>query len=576
MAQLPALVSSDGITPLQRMLTTDIAGASLAGMRSVITGTPSSGLDPVGLAQILRAAEQGNHVAYLELAEQMEEKYLHYVAVLGTRKRQVSQLAITVEAASDRREDQKKAQFIRDWLKRDTLEAELFDMLDAVGKGFSMTEIIWDLGHQPWLPARLEWRDPRWFEFARHDGRTPLLRTNHGPQPLPASKFIQHVHSAKSGLPIRGGIARAVAWAYLFQNFALKDWVAFAEVYGFPIRLGKYDAGATPENIKTLMQAVAGVSQDAAAVIPSSMQMEFITTNSTGSADLYLKLCEYLDKQVSKAVLGQTATTDSEGGGLGGSGREHNEVRGDIERADAKQLAATLNRDLVRPMIDFNFGGLEKGASKAVSLYPQINIGREDAEDTSKLLDDTAKFVAMGGRVAISVVRDKLGFPDPQDGEALLLSPEMAGILTAGETGPQIRPLGAPTAQSAPTGAKIAPPPFSGLPKPSQMALAAPVAAAIDGNSGAEPDHAHSSDDIDELVVLLVDEGWEAQMEPMIGPLREALTASSTYEEALAALVPALAKMDSTALAERLEKAAFAVRAAGLTGADRALAENGE
>lgn len=545
---MPELVAADGVTPLRHILTTEIAGASMMSARSVLTGHPADGLDPARLASILRGAEDGNAVDYLELAEQMEEKDLHYLSVLGTRKRQVSQLPISVEAASDAEIDQAKAQLIRNFLKRDTVEAELFDMLDAVGKGFSLTEIVWDR-RPPWQPAKLIWGDPRWFEFDRIDGQTPLLRGSGPPEPLPPFKFIYHVHSAKSGLPIRGGLARPVAWAYLFKNFALKDWVAFAEVYGFPIRLGKYDAGATPEQIRTLMRAVANVSQDAAAVIPSSMQMEFIASNSTGSADLYQRLCEYLDKQISKAVLGQTATTDSEGGGLGGSGAQHNDVRGDIERADAKLLAATLNRDLVRPMIDFNFG---QPADGSPALYPQINIGREEKEDVAALIESVERLVPLGLKVAVSTMRDKLGLPDPQPGEVLLGAP----VLPA----PQNGPTGALSAPGGPVPPKNAATGFLGPLKTSYGGIAAAA-------TGGDPASGATGDDIDDLVQLLTDEGWQAVMGPMVTPLTAAMAGADSYEAALAALMPALGEMDSDALAQKLERAAFAVRAAARVGA---------
>ena len=35
---------------------------------------------------------------------------------------------------------------------------------------------------------------------------------------------------------------------YLFKNYDLKDWVSFAEVYGLPLRLGKYAPGASEAN----------------------------------------------------------------------------------------------------------------------------------------------------------------------------------------------------------------------------------------------------------------------------------------------------------------------------------------
>jgi len=37
---------------------------------------------------------------------------------------------------------------------------------------------------------------------------------------------------------------RVCAWMYLFKNYAVKDWIGFPEVYGMPLRVGKYEPGA--------------------------------------------------------------------------------------------------------------------------------------------------------------------------------------------------------------------------------------------------------------------------------------------------------------------------------------------
>ncbi|PZU56036.1 MAG: DUF935 domain-containing protein, partial [Sphingobium sp.] len=76
--------------PLRReVLTKEVAGPTLAGLRSPIAGYPGDGLTPVRLAQILRGADHGDPRSYFELAEQIEERDPHYVGVLSTRKRSV-------------------------------------------------------------------------------------------------------------------------------------------------------------------------------------------------------------------------------------------------------------------------------------------------------------------------------------------------------------------------------------------------------------------------------------------------------------------------------------------------------
>lgn len=180
---------------------------------------------------MLREADQGEPLRYLELAEVIEERDLHYAGVLGTRRRAVSQLEVTVEAASDEAADVELADMVRDWLLRD----ELFDMLDAIGKGVSYTEIIWDTSAGQWQPARLEWRNPAWFKPDRRDLTTPMLIADNGQlTPLLGGKFTCANIKAKSGLPLRSGLARVVAWAWMFKAFANRDWAIFIQNMASP------------------------------------------------------------------------------------------------------------------------------------------------------------------------------------------------------------------------------------------------------------------------------------------------------------------------------------------------------
>lgn len=402
--------------PIRReALKAEQATPSLTGIRSIRSRNTSYGLDPGKLGRIMREADDGEIESYLELAEEIEEKEGHYHSVLGTRKRAVSQLEITVEAASDEKADEANADLIRQWLDRDTLEDELVDILDALGKGFSATEIIWETTASLWLPRELKGRDPRWFKFDRTDGQTLFLRgAAGGLEPLSPYKFIVHTHKAKSGLPIRGGVVRPVFWMYLFKNFAIKDWVTFAEAYGQPIRVGKYHAGASQEDRDVLLRAVANIGADAAAIIPESMQIEFVESqNKSQTADVFEKLSRFCDEQISKIVLGQTMTTDN--GSSRSQAEVHNEVKHDIERADAKQLAATLNRQLVRPIIDLNRGPQAR--------YPRIRIGRSENVDIEKVAVAADRAVRFGMRISEKALREKIGFAAPEDDEDTLRVP---------------------------------------------------------------------------------------------------------------------------------------------------------
>lgn len=534
-----------------------IAEPSLMSVRSILSGHPADGLTPQRLASILRGAETGDIRSYLELAEQMEEKQTQYLSVLGTRKLAVTQLEITVEAAEDNPAGQEHADLIRNWLKRDELQDELLDLLDAIGKGRSHTEIIWDTSANQWMPRCLEFRDPKWFTTEIVDGRTPMIWADDGQRvPLPPYKFIVHDHKAKSGLPIRGGLARPVAWVYLFQNYTLKDWVAFAEIYGLPLRIGKYDNGETMENIRLLMQAVANVGSDAAAVIPRSMEIEFVDGGEGrgGSADIFSGLCAYLDRQISKLVLGQTATTDADTGGLG-SGAEHGEVRDDIKLADGKRVGSSINQQLVRPIIDLNYGPQPLG-------YPRVSLGMAETVDVTAFSTAVSLLVPQGLKVKQAEVRAKMGLSDPEAGDEIMEPPA---------TPPPPEPGADPTDPTAPP---KKPPQAAGSPAPSGGAGQRAVAAtgllraliAASGDPPAESTKSIFQGDAIDLAVAHDLDGWEAMMSPALDALDALAASCSSLDELRQRLPEALADFKPDALADLIARGSFAARLAGLSG----------
>ncbi|MEM9968481.1 MAG: DUF935 domain-containing protein [Pseudomonadota bacterium] len=414
MAKKLAILDHRG-QPIKRdILTQEISGASITGVRSPISGYPADGLDPLRLGAILRQADHGDPIAYLELAETIEERDPHYQGVLGTRKRSVSQLPISIEAGEDTPLARKIADELEAWLGREELIDELFDVLDAVGKGYSHTEIIWDYSTGEYRPDRLEWRDPRWFRFDRINLKTPVMLDDAGREiPYPSFKFIYARIQAKSGLPLRSGLARVATWNWLFKAYTQRDWAIFTQTYGQPLRVGKFGPGASEKDQETLFRAVANIAGDCAAIIPESMMIEFIETGNLGaSTDHYERRIDHLDKQISKAVLGQTATTDAETGGLG-SGKEHREVQEDIETADARKLAAIINRDLVIPWVQLNWGPQAK--------YPRIKLARPEEEDLKHFAEAIAPLVDRGLPVSVSEVMKKFGLSQPEKDDQILL-----------------------------------------------------------------------------------------------------------------------------------------------------------
>jgi phage gp29-like protein len=413
------------------------ATAGVGSARGVFSEAITDGLTPSRLATIHRQAALGYPRDYLLLAEDIEERDLHYSAVLGTRKRQVAQLPIAVEAASDDADHQAHADFLREWMTSGVLEEALFDILDGLGKGFSVMEIMWRTDPGMIVPEKFVYRPQRWFDIDRTDGDTLLLKEGITGLPLAPHKFLIHRHPTKSGLLLRSGLARIASWAWMFKAFTLKDWAIFVQNYGMPLRIGRYGPEASAADRDVLFSAVSSIAGDCAAIVPKGMEIEFVEVkNAADGSELYEKRAEWLDRQVSKAVLGQTTTTDAVSGGHAVA-KEHRLVQEDIERSDARMLSMSITRQLAQAIIAFNFGPQDK--------YPTIRIGRPDEVPLAQVVDALHKLGPLGLTVETSQLRDRLGFSDPEDGEDV----ELIGGRPPPPPAPVAPPPAAPAMQSA-------------------------------------------------------------------------------------------------------------------------------
>lgn len=474
-------------------------------MSRTFDDTIASGLTPRKVPRILKAAAEGDMFDFLTLAEEMEEREPHYMSVLGTRKRAVSSINMTIEAASDADGDQTIAAACRELIEQPDFIDMIDDAMDGLGKGFSVIEMIWDTKSPVWMPRDFIWQDPRLFQFdkAKHRQLNIRVEGNEAGISLQHGKYVTHLPKLKSGKPQRAGLARVAIWSFILKSYTLKDWAAFCEVFGMPLRVGKYHPSASDDEKRKLMRAVLSIASDAAGIIPQGMDIEFIETSARGGDAVFGHFAKYLDEQVSKLVLGQTMTTDS--GSSRAQAEVHNEVRLDIKQADARQLEAALNKDIIRPFVDLNFGRQKR--------YPEVTLPVTEPEDLERMAAVLDKLVPLGLKVAAGEVRDRVGFSDPPEGAEVL--------------------------QATPT------------PKKAENRRRARNA------SGETADELIEQIGADELA------DWETQMDPLVQPVRDLVNGASSFEEILEGLSGLAGQMDDSVLARGINRARLKSRGVG-------------
>jgi phage gp29-like protein len=390
---------------------------------------PSKGLTPEKLASILVEADQGDAYRQAELFEEMEEKDAHLFSEFQKRKNAVLSFDYEIQPFSESAEDKKIAEFLQDvFFNLPKFEDAMLDLLDAIPKGFALIEPIYDFLDNRVVISDLSWIHQKRAVFYDRGAGGIWQKTFEMPkiiteaeqingEIMPPFKLIYHRHKARSGYDTRAGIMRVCAWMYLFKNYSIKDWVAFAEIFGMPLRLGKYDSAASKEDKDSLITAIQSLGTDAAGVISKNTEIEFVESvkSTSGTDNIYSLLANFCDKQMSKAILGQTLTTQEGDSGSYALGKVHNEVRQDLTRGDSEALSKTIRFQAFRPLVGWNFGWDKP--------LPWFKIQYEPSEDLKTLSEVYKNVSALGQPISQEHVSERFKIPLPGDGETVLEPP---------------------------------------------------------------------------------------------------------------------------------------------------------
>lgn len=439
-----AILGPDG----QPISTADLAepqtSRSMA-LRNEWQSHPSRGLTPSRLAAILDSAEQGDLVAQCELYEDMEEKDGHLASEMLKRRGAIRQLDWDiVPPSSPYAAEKKNAKALKELLAEiPDFDEMIFDVTDAIGKGYVCLEIEWHQMDGNWVPKTITHRPQSWFTIYRSYREELRLRdgTMEG-EPLRPFGWITHTHKAKSGYLARAGMFRVLCWPYLFKNYSVADLAEFLEIYGIPLRLGKYPPGSSKADKMTLLRALAELGHNAAGIVPDGMTLEFHDP-ATGDPDAFQAMIDWCEKTQSKVILGGTLTSQADGkSSTNALGKVHDEVRKDLRDGDAKQIAATLTRDLIYPIAVLN------GLATSIRRAPRFTFPVEETEDITAYSDSLPKLVGIGFRIPRKWAQERLGVPEPEADDDDLLAAS-AGSPPTGVDAPAAPVIAAAAAQTA-------------------------------------------------------------------------------------------------------------------------------
>lgn len=314
----------------------------------------------------------------------------HVNAAITQRKMQVKQMGWEL---SNIKEEAYKGELLS-VLGNLNMQAIINQVLDAVLYGYQVMEIDWKYENKKYIPTGLSAKPQEWFIF-NSKGEIKLRKYVNGTyiyeegRKLPKYKFITVVNNPTYYKPQgEKALTRAYNMVQL-KKAAMEFWEIMMERFGIPYLVGRYAPGTSQTDIDKLLEEIKEMAEDLITVLPTDSTVEIIQNPKYEIGDLYEKLCEFANKEISKAILTVTLTLETEKSGSYKIAEVHKEMLNYLGTADKKLVEYTLN-ELIRYYKELNYGETKENAK--VKLKKKENVIEESVERDAKLVNMGVKF----------------------------------------------------------------------------------------------------------------------------------------------------------------------------------------
>ncbi|MDR0487050.1 MAG: DUF935 domain-containing protein [Treponema sp.] len=229
------------------------------------------------------------------------------------------------------------------------------EMMDAIAYGYSPLEVLWTAKKGRWGIFDIVGKPPQWFEF-NQDNELVLKTGVLGTEELPENRFLIARHRPSYANPYGVKVLSKCFWPVTFKKNGFRWWTVFVEKYGGAFMYGKYPSNAGEKFKQELLGALERMVADAVAIAPEGSKISITSaSDKRGGSDVHSAYIQMSNNEISKAVLGQTLTTEIGGVGSFAAAKTHNEVREHIASADRFRICESFNR-LAAVYTFYNFG----------------------------------------------------------------------------------------------------------------------------------------------------------------------------------------------------------------------------
>jgi phage gp29-like protein len=221
------------------------------------------------------------------------------------------------------------------------LEGIVRSIWSAVPYGYSVLEAVWVRRGGRLEIAEIQEKPFEWFEPTR-DGRLLYHRDGlrlsaMGTEVDTSWKFFLTRRRPTYRAPMGDPLLSKVFWPWFFRSKGWGFWARFLERHGSPLVVGK-----TLGDVEVMADALSKLVNAGVAAFGDQDKVEAMAPGNAGLAFDHFSTA--VDKRIQKVILGQTLTTDVQGGGSFAAAKVQNLIREDRLISDRQLIQPTLQR----------------------------------------------------------------------------------------------------------------------------------------------------------------------------------------------------------------------------------------
>ncbi|PIQ08118.1 MAG: hypothetical protein COW71_13585 [Ignavibacteriales bacterium CG18_big_fil_WC_8_21_14_2_50_31_20] len=326
-------------------------------------------------------AERGGISAYKDLLIDP-----HLTATILQRKMQVLQMGWEVESEND--ELRKEGIEIMRGIPLQIVGSQI---LDSILFGYNVSEIIWEKKGGKLVPIKIQAKPLEWFAF---DGDNNLKIVEGAKQKgklleIPKYKFLLAQHKPTFDNPYGEKILSKCYWPVKIKQTTVESWMQLIEKFGIPYLIGVVSDSATPDEREAVINNLLEMIDSNVATRKVSETIEIKEQTSYEVGQLFEKMSEFQNKEISKAVLSVTLTVDVGTSGSYKASDVHRSMLEYIGVSDKKLIESCINQ-MFDYYVELNYG-TSTPLSDHTSTFRQSSMTTPLSDRTSTALSNHDK-----------------------------------------------------------------------------------------------------------------------------------------------------------------------------------------